>query len=220
MQFFFGDRELLLKVQDLLAVTADVIVNPANSQLTHPGGLAKELYLKAGERIETESVQLIQEYGQIDSGMAVFTSAGQLPYLAVIHAVGPVLGEGDEQYKLEQVVTRSLQICEINEWSSVAFPAISCGHSKLPIEICAQAFFRSITHFWDARHECIVERIILCLTPGNFQTFFAAFREHGIEDVHEPVGDVVEYKEEPVAEINLSEDEIPQADGDIDDWFK
>jgi O-acetyl-ADP-ribose deacetylase (regulator of RNase III) len=114
MQFLYGDRELWLGISDLLTAQVEVIVNPTNSELSHVEGLAGEILAAAGENLQDQSRQLIQEYGQIDSGMAVYTTAGSLPYKAVIHAVGPSMGEGDEQHKIEQTVSRSLLLCEAN----------------------------------------------------------------------------------------------------------
>ncbi len=88
MRFLYGDRELILEVADLLAAPVDVIVNAANGMLLHGGGVAGQIQQRAGERLKMESQQLIREYGALESGMAVYTSAGELSYKAVIHAVG------------------------------------------------------------------------------------------------------------------------------------
>ena len=220
MQFLFGDRELVINVQDLLTAPVEVIVSSSNTTLTHEGGVAGQILQKAGSQVQSESEQLIKEYGQIDSGMAVYTNAGELPYKAVIHAVGPQMGEGDEQRMLETAISRSLQLCEMNEWHSIAFPAISTGYSQVPLEICSQAFFRSITRFWDARHECVLDKIILCLTEKNFQAFFDAFREEGINEASVKTTGANDHTES-VGEIDLSNTDIASLDnGDIDDWFK
>jgi len=220
VQFLFGDRELLLGVYDLLMAPVDVIVNPANSGLSHDGGLAAQILAAAGDSLEEQSKQLIREYRQIDSGMAVYTEAGRLSYKAVIHAVGPTLGEGDEQYKIERAISRSLQLCEINNWCSIAFPAISTGHFNVPVQTCAQAVFRSITHFWDARHECVVEKIVLCLTERNYQVFLDAFHEDAIV----PDLDSAKSKEDSealIGHIDLTDDDIRELESDeTDDWFK
>lgn len=219
MQFLYGDRELWVGIHDLLTADVEVIVNPSNGKLSHTEGLAGKILAAAGENIEIQSRQLIQEYGEIDSGMAVFTEAGQLPYKAVIHAVGPRMGEGDEQHTIERAVSRSLLLCEANEWKSIAFPAISTGYSNVPIEICAQAFFRSITHFWDARYECAIEKIMVCLQQETFRPFFDAFREDAISTTEEQPAKVPE--SEAVGHIELDEAEIADlADEDMADWFK
>jgi len=226
MQFLYGDRELVLTVKDLLTASVDVIVNPANNSLMHGGGLALQISQQAGESLDRESEQLIRQYGQIDTGMAVYTTAGNLPYKAVIHAVGPRMGEGYEQQKLEQTILNCLRLCEANCWNSIAFPAISTGVFQVPVELCAQAFFRTLTHYWDARHECDLERIMICLTATHFQSFFDAFREDAIhqQENHE-IGSVMKVKDDSASEsvgyVNLSESDIEDADSDeISDWFK
>lgn len=224
MQFLYGDRELLLGVGDLLSAPVEVIVSPANRTLQHSDGLAARILAAAGDDLEQQSRQLIREYGEIESGMAVFTSAGELPYRAVIHAVAPDMGEDDEQRKLEQAISRSLLLCEANEWSSIAFPAIGTGNFTVPVEICAMAFFRAITNFWDARHECSVGRIELCLDEQNFRPFFDAFREESM--VPDATGDglqdrVVDAPEPAVGYVDLSEESQQDLDDDeVADWFK
>ena len=221
MRFLYGDRELLLVTGDLLAAQVDVIVNSSNRDLLHRGGVAQQVLQQAGSQLQQDSEQLIREYGQIDTGMAVYTTAGDLPYKAVIHAVGPSMGEGDEQRKLEQAISRSLQLCEMNEWRSIAFPAISTGNFEVPVEICAQAFFRAITRFWDARHECTVEKVIVCLRPRQFRPFFDAFREQGLTaDVDDAAAGRIT-RDEAVGQIELSEEDIAELDDlDINKWFK
>ena len=218
MQFLYGDRELWVGINDLLTAEVEVIVNPTNSGLSHSGGLAAQILAAAGEELADQSAQLIQEYGSIESGMAVYTTAGHLSYKAIIHAVGPTMGEGDEQHKIEQAVSRSLLLCEANDWNSIAFPAISTGFSNVPIKTCAQAFFRSITHFWDARQESAVEKILICLTSENFRPFFDAFREDAIAKPAEQTTSST--PKEAVGHIVLNEEDLTDIDDEIADWFK
>ena len=218
MQFLYGDRELWIGVNDLLTTEVEVIVNSANSELTHSRGLAAQILAAAGDELANQSAQLIREYGSIESGMSVYTTAGHLPYKAVIHAVGPIMGEGDEQHKIEQAVSRSLLLCETNDWHSIAFPPISTDFFNVPVEICAQAFFRAITHFWDARQESAVEKILICLTNENFRSFFDAFREDAIGEPAEQTISIT--PKESVGYIALDEEELNEIDDEIADWFK
>ena len=228
MQFLFGDRELILKVADLLAAPVDVIVNPANSGLSHGGGVAGQISQQGGDIIQQESDLFIKEHGELESGMVAFTSAGQLPYEAIIHAVGPRMGEGHEQKKIEQAVSRSLMLCNMHDWNSVAFPAISAGIFGVPLDICARAFFRAITSFWDARMDTSPEKVIICLTEKNFQAFFDAFRlesRQPEEEIHQKNKNVsikhVSEAELPTGVVELSELDMPESeDDDVNDWFK
>ncbi|VAW98696.1 O-acetyl-ADP-ribose deacetylase [hydrothermal vent metagenome] len=224
MEFLYGDRVLQLQICDILKAPVDVIVNPANGALMHGGGLALKIQDAAGSELEKQSRLLIAEHGELESGMAVYTSAGNLPYKAVIHAVGPIMGEGYEQDKLEQVFSRSLLLCETNDWQSIAFPAISTGVFRVPVNICAQACYKAITHFWDARSSCAVEKIIICLTENNFPDFFEAFREESFDNklLVEGQHSVNESSssEGKVGYIEIDENEIPEQDDEIQDWFK
>lgn len=220
MQFLYGDRELLLTVGDLLQAAVEVIVSPADSHLTHGDTLAAAILERAGDGLRRDSEQIIREYGKIDSGMAVYTGAGTLPYKAIIHAVAPRMGDGDEQFGIEQAVLRSLQLCELNEWRSIAFPAIGAGSFDVPVETCAQALFRTITHFWDARDDSSVEKVVVYLTEDQFRPFFDAFREEGIgtEQTMPANNDEAEI---PTGHVDLSEQDIAGLDDEeIDDWFK
>ena len=228
MQFLFGDRELVLKVADLLAAPVDVIVNPANGGLSHGGGVAGQIAQQGGDAIQAESDLFIKEHGMLESGMVAFTSAGHLPFDAIIHAVGPKMGEGDEQRKIQLAVSRSLQLCDMHDWKSIAFPAISSGIFGVPIEISARAFFRAITSYWDARMDTSPEKVIICLTEKNFHPFLHAFREEsferdgGADDQTEPEIKKNHIDAEPeVGIVNLSEEDISILDNDdVNDWFK
>ena len=232
MQFLFGDRELILKVADLLAAPVDVIVNPANGGLSHGGGVAGQIAQQGGDTIQAESDQFIKEHGMLESGMVAFTSAGNLPYDAVLHAVGPKMGEGDEQRKIQLAVARSLQLCDMHDWKSIAFPAISSGIFGVPIEISARAFFRAITSYWDARMDASPGKIIICLTEKNFHSFLHSFREEsfvrdgGKDETENKKMDEIMKKnnvdaEPEIGHVNLSEEDISSLGNDeINDWFK
>ena len=232
MQFLFGDRELVIKVANLLEASVDVIVNPANAGLSHGGGVAGQIAEQGGDVIQTESDLFIQEHGLLETGMVAPTSAGRLPFQAIVHAVGPQMGEGDEQRKIQLAISRSLQLCDMHDWRSIAFPAISAGIFGVPIEISARAFFRAITSYWDARVESSPEKVLICLTEKSFLPFLNAFREESFErdggksDIEnkkmdetvrsnnvdaEPEAGIVELSEEDISALN---------DDEMNDWFK
>lgn len=231
MQFLFGDRELIIKVADLLAAPVDVIVNPANDSLSHGGGVAGQIVHQGGDVIQTESDLFIKEHGLLESGMVAMSSAGHLPYKAILHAVGPKMGEGEEQRKIQLAVSRSLQLCDMHDWKSIAFPAISTGIFGVPIEISAKAFFRAITSYWDARVDGSPEKVIICLTDKSFLPFLNAFREESFEG-DEDKGGIENTKidkaikennidaEQETGIVNLSEEELSSLDADeSDNWF-
>ncbi len=220
MQFRYDERELQLGMDELLEVSVDVIVSPASRDLSHDRALAGLILEAAGTEAMAESRQLIEEYGSIDCGMAVYTGAGRLPCKAIIHAVGPEDGDEESQRRIEQAISRSLLLCEANDWKSIAFPAIGTD-SDDTIATSARAFFRAITSFWDARADCAVEKIVLCLNEAQFRPFFDAFREDAMRLPAAPASIREDDAEPPVGVIDLSESDIAGLeDEEILYWFK
>ena len=103
-----GGRRLLLVVNDLLREPVDAIVNAANGRLAHGGGVAAAISDAAGDEMDTEGRAYVAEHGTIPTGEAVVTTAGELDFEGVIHAVGPRLGDGDEESKLSLAIRNGL----------------------------------------------------------------------------------------------------------------
>lgn len=133
-----GPKQLAVVQGDLTEETTDAIVNAANSQLAHGGGLAAAILRKGGQEIQEESWRL----APVKVGEAVVTGAGRLSCRFVIHAVGPRWGEGQEEAKLRQAVRSALARAEERGLRSLAMPAISTGIFGYPkgegCEIIAQ----------------------------------------------------------------------------------
>jgi putative ATPase len=224
LQFLYGDRELLIQVADLFAAPVDVIVNPANGGLSHGGGVAGQVVARGGDIIQRESDQFIKEHGPLESGMVAMTSAGALPYQAILHAVGPQMGEGDEQGKVQLAVSNCLKLCHMHDWQAIAFPAISTGAFNVPVATVAQGFFRAITSFWDAREEGAPGKIMICLTQDNFEPFVLAFREASFipgEDNDTRHTASRDDNEREAGHVELAEEDIAALDDDeMNDWFK
>ncbi len=115
---------------DMTAERVDAIVNAANSNLAHGGGLAGAIVARGGKVIQEESNKL----APVETGNAVATSAGDLPSRWVIHAVGPVWGDGNEERSLRSAVQASLDCAADLRATSIALPAISTGIFGYPKE--------------------------------------------------------------------------------------
>lgn len=158
-------------VRDLLGAPVDAIVNPANSGLSHGSGLAAVISDEAGPRLDEACEKIIASVGKIPTTYAVPTRAGNLPFKGVIHAVGPRMGSGDEQQRIEETLINALLVADKKGWSSVAFPAISTGIFGIPKDICATAFKNAIAAFWDKFPESSVLLVWLCLTTDDYEAF-------------------------------------------------
>src|SRR5215213_331197 len=133
---------------DITIEKVDAIVNAANERLRHGGGVARTISKKGGDAIQKESDAWVRRHGPVPHARPAWTSGGQLPAKYVIHAVGPVWGDGDEDSKLESAVTGSLQIAEELNCFSVALPAISTGIFGFPKERAAKIIFSAIESFF------------------------------------------------------------------------
>jgi O-acetyl-ADP-ribose deacetylase (regulator of RNase III) len=118
---------------DITDQNVDVIVNPANSYLKHGGGVAGAIVRKGGKIIQTESDKI----GFVPVGSSVITTSGELPCQAIIHTVGPKMGEGNEDLKLSKSLHSSLSLASDNSYKSISIPAISSGIFGFPKDRCA-----------------------------------------------------------------------------------
>jgi O-acetyl-ADP-ribose deacetylase (regulator of RNase III) len=128
---------------DLLEEPVDAIVNAANGALAHGGGVAGIISRAAGPALQEASDVLVRTQGVLETGSAVATTAGNLPFKGVIHAVGPRYGEGDEENKIFIALSSAFSLAIEKRWNSVAFPAISAGIFAVPPEICARAYLKA-----------------------------------------------------------------------------
>lgn len=129
---------------NLLEEPVEAIVNAANGHLAHGGGVAGIIARAAGPALQEESDLLLQTHGFFPTGSAVVTTAGKLPFKGVIHAVGPRLGEGDEEKKLVQALSSAFSLAREKGWEAVSFPAVSSGIFAVPLEICARAYLAAV----------------------------------------------------------------------------
>jgi O-acetyl-ADP-ribose deacetylase len=148
---------------DITLEAVDAIVNAANRYLQHGGGVAGVIVRRGGPVIQQESDAWVQKYGPINCAAAAYTSAGQLPCRYVIHTVGPIWGEGDEDAKLSKAVSASLQLAGELNLVSISIPAISTGIFGFPMERAAKIIFKTIEEFLGAQPRNSLVRVRLVL---------------------------------------------------------
>lgn len=134
--------------EDITSQQVDAIVNAANSRLEHGAGVAGAILARGGSEIQAESNAWVREHGMVSHDQPAVTGAGRLPCKYVIHAVGPVWGEGDEEASLGAAVRGSLQRAESLHLKSIALPAISTGVFGFPKERAARVILESIQGYF------------------------------------------------------------------------
>jgi O-acetyl-ADP-ribose deacetylase len=132
---------------DITEQNVDAVVNAANSSLLGGGGVDGAIHRRGGPEILADCRKLrASKYGRgLPTGQAVATTAGNLPSRWVIHTVGPVWSSSEDRSDLLANCHRNaLKIATELGAKSVAFPAISTGIYRWPLESAAQIAMKTV----------------------------------------------------------------------------
>ena len=168
----FPSGVLLQLVQgDLTLEMTDAIVNAANRYLQHGGGLAWAIVQRGGEVIQDESDAWIEKYGPVSHESPAWTSGGGLAAKYVIHAVGPIWGEGDEDTKLAMATAGALRVASELRLISLSLPAISTGIFGFPKQRAAGVILTTLRAYL-AEHPTSLRLVRLVLYDTETVTAF------------------------------------------------
>jgi O-acetyl-ADP-ribose deacetylase (regulator of RNase III) len=159
-----------VRIADITEMKTDAIVNAANEMLAHGGGVAGAIVRKGGASIQELSSQWVRQHGLVATGTAAITGAGQLQARYVIHAVGPIMGSGDEDRKLREATQAALNLAEKYGLESISFPAISTGIFGYPAERCAQIMMSTVVAH--VRKPGSLRYVIFCLFDTSVSELF------------------------------------------------
>ena len=165
---------------------ADVIVNAANEDLKHGGGVALAISRKGGPVIQQDSDKYFKVRGKVFIGNAVmFNNVGNLPppYKAIVHAVGPKWSGSNKEREialLKKAAVQSFQ--KSKEYYSIAFPAISSGIFGFPVDVCANTLIEAAVNFSKTEPNATLSEFNFIILEDNVDAFVQAAKNH-IEDV-------------------------------------
>ncbi len=161
-----GGQTLQIVHGDLTEEKTDAIVNAANARLQHGAGVAGAISRRGGPAIQQESNAWIRAHGDVSHAHPAWTSGGLLEARYVIHAVGPVWGDGEEDDKLRAAVQGSLEVADELRLQSIAIPAISTGIFGFPKERAAKVLLTAIEGYFASSPSGIkVVRVVLFDDP-------------------------------------------------------
>ena len=158
-----GGQKLEIVQGNLTLEAVEAIVNAANRELQHGGGVAWAIARQGGEAIQRESDAWVRQHGPVSHAEPAFTSGGKLPCKYVLHAVGPVWGEGNEDAKLAAAISGSLRRAEELQLESIAFPAISTGIFGFPKERAAKIILAEIEKYFAEQNQAGIKLVRITL---------------------------------------------------------
>ena len=153
---------------DITKLRVDAIVNAANNTLLGGGGVDGAIHHAAGPELLEEC----RKIGGCSTGEARVTKGYRLPADYVIHTVGPVWqgGKHGEDELLESCYRNSLKLAEEHGVKTIAFPSISTGAYRFPLECASQIAVDTVREYLKKSHA--LERVIfVCYSQADYEVY-------------------------------------------------
>ena len=153
---------------DITKLNVDAIVNAANKSLLGGGGVDGAIHRAAGS-------QLLNECRSLNgclTGEAKITKGYLLPAKYVIHTVGPVWHDGNnnEDELLAKCYLNSLKLAESKNIRTIAFPSISTGAYGFPFERAARIAIKTVERFFESDKK--IEKVIfVCFGNKDYEVY-------------------------------------------------
>jgi O-acetyl-ADP-ribose deacetylase (regulator of RNase III) len=105
------------------------------------------IHRAGGPSILAECKRIVEKIGRLPAGKAVMTTGGRLPAKYVIHTVGPVWsgGKRGEAKTLASAYRESMRVADENSVTTIAFPSISTGAYRYPLNEAAKIAIKTVT---------------------------------------------------------------------------
>jgi O-acetyl-ADP-ribose deacetylase len=153
---------------DITKCKVDAIINAANTSLLGGGGVDGAIHRAAGPQLLEEC----RELNGCPTGEAKITKGYNLPAKYVIHTVGPVWngGNNNEDKLLEDCYRNSLKLAVEYGVRSIAFPAISTGVYRFPLERASQIAVTEVSNFLKS-NDSINKVIFVCFDENTYEVY-------------------------------------------------
>ncbi len=174
MEISVGYSKIFLKKGDITKEKVGAVVNAANKSLLGGGGVDGAIHSAGGSAILDECRKL----NGCETGDAKITTGGKLPAKHVIHTVGPVWGGGKtgEEDKLASAYRRSMEVASENGVKTVAFPSISTGAYRFPIDRAARIALKTVADYLE-KHSDIGSVTFVLFSERDLEVYTQAAKE-------------------------------------------
>jgi O-acetyl-ADP-ribose deacetylase (regulator of RNase III) len=153
---------------DITKIKVDAIVNAANSSLLGGGGVDGAIHRAAGPELYEYNKKL----GGCPTGEAKISPGFNLPAKHVISTVGPVWNGGNrnEDNLLANCYRNSLKVAVENDIKTIAFPSISTGVYRYPIERASGIAVKEVKDFL-TKDSSIEKVIFVCFDDRTYNVY-------------------------------------------------
>jgi O-acetyl-ADP-ribose deacetylase (regulator of RNase III) len=161
---------------DITKQEVDAIVNAANTSLLGGGGVDGAIHRAAGPQLLEETKKI----GGCPTGEARVSKGYRLPAKWVIHTVGPVWrgGHSGEEELLANCYQNSFKLASQLGVKSIAFPSISTGAYRFPLERATEIALAETNKFLET-HNDITEVVFVCFGEKVSKTYQDVFKRLG-----------------------------------------
>lgn len=159
---------------DITQQQVDAIVNAANESLLGGGGVDGAIHRAAGKQLLEECRTL----GGCPTGEAKITQGYKLPAKWVIHTVGPIWrgGSNGEDELLRSCYQKCLQLAQQRKVKTIAFPAISTGVYRFPLERATQIAVNEVKQFL-SENPSVEQVIFVCFGEDSYCCYLKTVQE-------------------------------------------
>jgi O-acetyl-ADP-ribose deacetylase (regulator of RNase III) len=171
-------RTIAIVRADITTLDVDAIVNAANTSLLGGGGVDGAIHRAAGPKLLAECEQI----GGCPTGEARITRGYRLPARHVVHTVGPVWRGGTygEDEQLASCYRNSLALALDHGLRTIAFPAISTGVYRFPLERATSIALRETKRFLEAHPDTFDRVVFACFDRVTLDAYEKALAALGI----------------------------------------
>lgn len=169
----YVETDLVVYRGDITRLNVGAIVNAANKGLAGGGGVDGAIHRAAGSQL----IEACRKLGGCETGMAKVTPAYNLDADYIIHAVGPVWqgGQHGEAELLASCYRHCMQKALELKIKSIAFPAISCGVYRFPLQQAATIAVREVRQALNTHIDTLgqeLQQVIFCVFDAEAEQVY------------------------------------------------